>query len=352
MVENAVVSLEEIEMTTKEALVNHGASSKISTLVAQAVRSAESKGNKIFGLYYVESYCLQLETGRVDGSVEPIVTNVKSGVVRVNGRFGFAQSAFKAGFDKAIEVAKDNGICSYSIEHTQTCTSLGYFTEQLAEAGMLTIGATNASAVVAPPGGSIPLLGTNPIAMSVPNGKGGVAFQFDFSTSAIALGKITMAAEANQQIPLGWAVDKHGNPTTDPNDALEGSLLSTGGYKGYGFGLMSEILATGLSGAVSAMVIGSGKTSRTGGTSCHYFCAYNIEAFTDVEIFKDNMDNMLQSLKDTPPAPGHERVMYPGLSESEEEEERKINGIPLHSEVVEWFTDITSELTIPMVKIL
>ena len=72
MVENAVVSLEEIEMTTKEALVNHGASSKISTLVAQAVRSAESKGNKICGLYYVESYCLQLETGRVDGSVEPL----------------------------------------------------------------------------------------------------------------------------------------------------------------------------------------------------------------------------------------------------------------------------------------
>lgn len=249
MVENAVVSLEEIEMTTKEALVNHGASSKISTLVAQAVRSAESKGNKICGLYYVESYCLQLETGRVDGSVEPIVTNVKSGVVRVDGRFGFAQSAFKAGFDKAIEVAKDNGICSYSIEHTQTCTSLGYFTEQLAEAGMLTIGATNASAVVAPPGGSIPVLGTNPIAMSVPNGKGGVTFQFDFSTSAIALGKITMAAEANQQIPLGWAVDKHGNPTTDPNDALEGSLLSTGGYKGYGFGLMAELLAGALTGS-------------------------------------------------------------------------------------------------------
>ena len=89
MVENAVVSLEEIEMTTKEALVNHGASSKISTLVAQAVRSAESKGNKICGLYYLESYCMQLKTGRVNGSVKPTVTNAKPGVVRVDGHFGF-----------------------------------------------------------------------------------------------------------------------------------------------------------------------------------------------------------------------------------------------------------------------
>ena len=71
-----------------------------------------------------------------------------------------------------------------------------------------------------------------------------------------------------------------------------------------------------------------------------------------MDEFIDNMDNMLQPLKDTPPAPGHERVMYPGLSEYEEEQERRINGIPLHTEVVEWFTDITSELSIPMVKII
>ena len=249
MTENTLISLQEIETTTNKALLNHGASPKISALVAHAVRTAEERGNKICGLYYLESYCMQLKTGRVNGSVKPTVTNAKSGVVRVDGHFGFAQSAFEEGFSKSIEVARDNGICSYSVEHTQTCTSLGYFTEKLAQAGMLAIGATNASAVVAPPGGSIPVLGTNPIAMSVPNGEGGVAFQFDFSTSAIALGKITMAAEANEPIPLGWAVDKHGNPTTDANDALEGSLLSTGGYKGYGFGLMAELLAGALTGS-------------------------------------------------------------------------------------------------------
>jgi len=249
MVRNLLVSLDEIETTTKKALESHGASVEVASLVAHAVRTAEERGNKICGLYYVESYCLQLRTGRVDGVVEPVVTNNKPGTVRVDGRFGFAQSAFAAGFNKAIEVARSNGICGYSVEHTQTCTSLGYFTEQLAKSGMLAIGATNASAVVAPPGGSVPVLGTNPIAMAVPDGKGGISFQFDFSTSAIALGKITMAAAANEPIPLGWAVDKDGNPTTNAKDALEGSLLSTGGYKGYGLGLMAELLAGALTGS-------------------------------------------------------------------------------------------------------
>ena len=91
------------------------------------------------------------------------------------------------------------------------------------------------------------------MALAVPAKDGGVAFQFDQSTSAVALGKITMAASAGEQIPLGWAVDPDGIPTTDPNAALKGSLVSTGGYKGWGFGLMVEILAAAVTGSVNSM---------------------------------------------------------------------------------------------------
>ena len=290
---NLLISLYEIEMTTKKALESHGASVEIASLVARAVRTAEERGNKICGLYYVESYCLQLRTGRVDGVVEPIVTNNKPGTVRVDGRFGFAQSAFAAGFNKAIEIARNNGICGYSVEHTQTCTSLGYFTEQLAKSGMLAIGATNASAVVAPPGGSIPVLGTNPIAMAVPDGKGGVAFQFDFSTSAIALGKITMAAAANEPIPLGWAVDKDGNPTTNAKDALEGSLLSTGGYKGYGLGLMAELLAGALTGSRLSVEVPPLKTPEG---EAHDLGQFYI--LIDVEAYDDRFLQRVKKLAD------------------------------------------------------
>tara|TARA_B100000965_G_scaffold233356_1_gene195423 strand:- start:2000 stop:2629 length:630 start_codon:yes stop_codon:yes gene_type:complete len=129
---------------------------------------------------------------------------------------------------------------------------MGYFTSQIARQGLVGIGATNAPACVSPPGGNKSMLGTNPISMSVPSKNSDIAFQFDQSTSAIAIGKIRVAAANGEQIPEGWAVDKNGNPTTDPNEALEGSLLSSGGYKGFGFGLMAEVLSSALTGSLSS----------------------------------------------------------------------------------------------------
>ena len=251
----AVVLLDDIETVTKRALQAHGAYEAIAAHVAHAVRVAEANGNRICGLYYLESYCQQLQSGRVDGQVEPVVSHDKAGVVRVDAKFGFAQSAFAAGFDAAVAATKTNGTCGYAIEHSHTCTSLGYFTEQFAKAGLIAIGATNSTARVAPPGGSRPLLGTNPMAMAVPGPDSDVAFQFDFSTSAVALGKITMAAAAGTEIPSGWAVDENGNDTTDPEAALRGSLLSAGGYKGYGMGLMVEVLAAALTGSLASVEV-------------------------------------------------------------------------------------------------
>ena len=244
------ISLDEIEQTTKVALEAHGALPWIADEVARAVRKAEATGNRICGLYYLESYCQQLQTGRVNGTVDPEVTRPRPGSVVVDAKFGFAQSAFTRGLPEAIVAAKENGIASLAICHAHTCTSLGYFTEQIARVGLIGLGLTNASPIVAPPGGKTRAIGTNPIAFSVPDGNGGIAMQFDQSTTTVALGKITMAKAAGKSIPIGWALDADGQPTTDPNAALAGSLVSTGGYKGWGFGLMAELLAAGMTGGV------------------------------------------------------------------------------------------------------
>lgn len=246
----ADVTLDEIEQTTKAALVRHGAAEWVADCVADAVRKAESVGNKICGLYYLESYCKQLETGRVKGDVAPVVTRPRPGVVEVDAKFGFAQPAFAKGLPEAVQAARDCGVASLAVGHAHTCTSLGYFTEQIARAGLIGLGLTNASPIVAPPGGKTRVIGTNPIAFSVPDRKGGIAMQFDQSTTTVALGKITMAKAAGEAIPEGWAVDADGQPTTDPEAALGGSLVSMGGYKGWGFGLMAELLAAGLTGGV------------------------------------------------------------------------------------------------------
>ncbi|WP_101067355.1 Ldh family oxidoreductase [Roseovarius salinarum] len=246
----AQVELDDIEAVTARALIRHGAAGWVAAEVARAVRKAEAVGNRICGLYYLESYCTQLETGRVKGDAEPEVTRPRPGAVHVDAGFGFAQPAFARGLPVATAAARENGVASLAVGHAHTCTSVGFFTEQIARAGLIGMGMTNASPIVAPPGGKTRVIGTNPIAFSVPDGQGGVAMQFDQSTTTVALGKITMARDAGERIPEGWAVDADGYPTTDPEAALGGSLVSMGGYKGWGFGLMAELLAAGMTGSV------------------------------------------------------------------------------------------------------
>lgn len=243
-------TLDEIESLTKRALLAHGATPFAATEVARAVRVAEGHGNKICGLYYVESYCLQLESGRVIGDAAPVVSIPRPAALHVDAQFGFAQPAFALGLIPALDAARQFGTATLAVGHAHTCTSLGYFTEQIARAGFIGIGFTNASPIVAAPDGKTRVIGTNPIAFSVPDGAGGLAMQFDQSTTTVALGKITMAKAIGQEIPLGWALDKDGKPTSDPEAALQGSLVSMGGYKGWGFGLMAEILAAGMTGSI------------------------------------------------------------------------------------------------------
>ena len=248
-----MIAVNEIETRARTALIRHGAADWVAEAVARAVAEAETHGNRICGLYYLESYCLQLESGRVSGDAEPLVERIRPGFVRVDACEGFAQPAFARALPEALAAARDCGTASLAVARSHTCTSVGFFTEQIAAAGLIGIGFTNASPVVAPPGGNVPVIGTNPIAMSVPDGRGGLAMHFDFSTSAVALGAITMAKAAGTPIPEGWAVDAAGAPTTDPAAALDGALMSAGGYKGWGFGLMAEMLAAGMTGSVNSL---------------------------------------------------------------------------------------------------
>src|SRR6059058_1566234 len=198
---------------------------------------------------------------------------------------------------------------------------------------------------VVPTFASKPLLGTNPIALAAP-ARHEAPMLFDAATSAIAGNKIRLAMRVGSPLLPGWVTDKEGipimeeKPVFDRDDFFQAPLGGTreqGSHKGYGFALMAEVLATALSGALPTMLApGSGSKNQ--------FAAYNIEAFTDVERFKDTMDEMLKTLRTAPPAPGQDRVLYPGLSEAEELESRRAKGIPLHKEVLQWFAECTSEL--------
>ncbi|MHA7685053.1 Ldh family oxidoreductase [Cupriavidus sp. PET2-C1] len=226
------------------ALRRHGASKFAAYEVAKALRRAEQLGNTHCGLGHLERDCAQLLSGRVVGKAVPKMSRIRPGLIQVNADDGFAQPAFALGLPEALNGVESLGVAVLAISRAYTCTALGYFPERISEHGFIGIAFTNASASVAAPGGSKPVLGTNPIAMSIPDGRGGIAFQFDQCTSAANLRHVREAAQRSEPIPEGWAVSQRGEPTTNPIEALAGALLPAAGSRGFGIGLMSEVLAS------------------------------------------------------------------------------------------------------------
>ena len=220
--------------------------------------------------------------------------------------------------------------------------AIGHFAMQAAAADMVGTCFTAAGLHVVPTFGAKPLLGTNPIALAAP-ARREAPLLFDAATSAIAGNKIRLAMRIGSPLLAGWVTDKEGTPIMeekpifDRDDFYQAPLGGTreqGSHKGYGFALMAEVLSTMLAGALPTMLApGSGSKNQ--------FAAYDIKAFTDLGRFKDTMDDMLRTLRTAAPAPGQERVLYPGLSEAEELAQRRAHGIPLHKEVIEWFAECT-----------
>jgi len=246
------LSLTQVETLACEALIRAGATEKNASAVARSTYLAERDGVRSHGLMYVPIYAAHVQCGKVDGKAEPTVTQPAAGVVRVNAASGFAHPAIDAGFDALIAAAGANGVAVMTIHNSYNCGVLGHHAERIAQAGMLGLCATNAPASIAPVGGRTPVVGTNPFAVAAPDGSGGAAFVIDQSASVVAKSEIMLRSRRGEAIEPGWALDADGQPTTDPQVALKGSMAPAGGVKGFGAGLLVEMLAACLSGAVLA----------------------------------------------------------------------------------------------------
>jgi L-2-hydroxycarboxylate dehydrogenase (NAD+) len=248
----------------------------------------------------------------------------------------------------AVEKARAVGVGVVTVFNSGHFGAIGHYAMQAAQQNMVGVCFTGAGLSVVPTFASKPMLGTNPIALAAP-ARHEAPMLFDAATSAIAGNKIRLAIRVASPLLPGWVTDKEGVPIMEEKPVFDrdefyqaplGGTREQGSHKGYGFALMAEVLSTVLAGAVPTMLMpGSG--------SKNHFAAYNIEAFTDLERFKDTLDDMLRTLRTATPAPGQERVLYPGLSEAEEIERRRASGIPLHKEVLQWFGECTRELGIP-----
>ena len=241
----------------------------------------------------------------------------------------------------AIEKARDCGVGVVNVYNGGHYGAAAYTAAMALEHDMIGVSMTVGGLEMTPTFGAGKMIGLNPIAIAVPANKE-VPFVFDASMSGVAGNKIRIANRLGRGTLPAWISQADGTPIMDEEPIPEGFMhLPLGGtreigsHKGYGLAMMIEVLCSALSGAAA----GPDRRAR----QSQQLIAYDIDAFTDLAVFKSDMDTYLSKLRNVTPAPGHERVMYPGLNAHEIELERRKNGIPYHPEVLEWFATICGE---------
>jgi (2R)-3-sulfolactate dehydrogenase (NADP+) len=291
------LTLDEIERLAFDALSAAGASETQARPLAAATAETEAIGVASHGLAYVPIYCEHLRCGKVDGAAVPEVSRPKPGVVRIDARNGFAHAAIEAGLAPLVEAARAQGVAALAIHESYNCGALRVHTLRLAREGLLALGFTNAPASIAASGGRSPVLGTNPFSVAAPDGTGDAAILLDQSASVIAKSEIMVHARAGKPIPEGWALDAEGRPTTDPEAALKGSMAPTGGRKGVGVALMTELFAAAAAGALlgteaSPFSGTAGGPPRTG----QFFLAVDAGT-TSGGAFAERLDALLAAIR-------------------------------------------------------
>lgn len=230
---------------TKKAIAyleKAGASPENAACVGAAIVQAEAEGNAICGLFYLPVFKEQMEVEKILGTAEPEFIHHTGGSTTVDAKNGFAHPAIELATTQIIDDAKRLGVAAASITNSTNCLSMAHHVLPLAEAGLIGMATSNAPATVAPPGGTKPVMGTNPLGFAVP-GPDGPKLLIDQSSSAVTFTAIVMRDQAGDSMPEGWAQDASGQPTTDPATGLAGTMLPFGGQKGANIGLIVEILS-------------------------------------------------------------------------------------------------------------
>lgn len=298
MIEMKTLSLSEIEDLSFRALVAVGTSEENARPLAMATAATEADGVASHGLAYIPIYCEHVQCGKVDGQARPVLLQPRPSLITVDAATGFAHSAIDLGFQKLIPLAREQGVAALAINNSYNCGVLGYHTYRLAKAGLVGIGFTNAPASIAPSGGRKPVVGTNPFSIAAPGEDGEPAILIDQSASAIAKSEVMKHAREGRPIPVGWALDAEGNPTTDPNVGLKGSMAPSGGYKGVGIALLVEMMAAALTGAT--LGIHASPFSGTAGgppKTGQFFLAIDPMA-TSGDVFAERISNLATAVRD------------------------------------------------------
>jgi L-2-hydroxycarboxylate dehydrogenase (NAD+) len=321
---------------------------------ADVLTAADRRGLDSHGAARLKTYVDLLLLGRINPKPALRVIRETPSTATVDGDNGLGLVVGPKANAIAIDKAERSGAGWAAVCNSNHYGIAGYYVLQAIERDMIGWSMTNTTKAVAPLWGAERMLGTNPIAIGVPAGQE-PPIVLDMSTCTVPYGKIEIAVRKGESIPLGWAIDRDGRPTTDPQDMIDGGALlplgserERGGHKGYGLAVAVDVLSAVLSGAnwgpfTPAFAVRPSEPDperRVGKGIGHLFGAMRVDAFRDSAEFKAQMDDFIRTLRATRPAEGTQGPLLPGDPERTAETERVRSGVPLLPPVIEDLREI------------
>jgi LDH2 family malate/lactate/ureidoglycolate dehydrogenase len=324
-------------------------------LIEADKRGIDSHGiNRLKPIYYDRIQCgIQKPVTDFEIIREGLTTAV------VDGHDGMGHVIGHRAMTMAIEKAKTYGMGMVAVRNSTHYGIGGYYATMATEAGMIGITGTNARPSIAPTFGVENMLGTNPLVFGMPTDEE-FPFVLDCATSITQRGKIEVYDKIGKEMPSGWVIDAEGNPKTDPHqvliDLVNGTAALTplggigedlGGYKGYGYATVVEILSAALQGgSYLKMLLGIENGKRVPYHLGHFFMAIDVTAFTELDDFKKTTGEILRELRASKKAPGHDRIYTAGEKEYLAYQERKGKGVPINAELRKEILTLKEELAL------
>jgi LDH2 family malate/lactate/ureidoglycolate dehydrogenase len=315
------------------------------SVVADVLVRADLRGIASHGVLRLPAYVHKIQAGLLKPNTPWTCLRETPATALYDAGMGLGPVAGLWGMKDAIKRAEKCGIGAVGVSNASHFGIAAYYALQAVEAGMIGVAISNAAASMAPWGGIQAQLGTNPVCVAVPT-LDEIPLVLDMAASVVARGKIRWAQREGKPIPQGWALDNEGQPTTDPQAAIEGTLLPIGGPKGYGIALVNDILAGILTGSPSGTEVRSIHDLQEPSPVGFFFQVLQIEAFSSPQDFFDRVGAQMTAIRNSPRAPGVERIYIPGEIEWECERDRHKNGIPIGSGTLKALTELAQELDV------
>jgi (2R)-3-sulfolactate dehydrogenase (NADP+) len=310
------------------ALARSGATAAMAAATARALASAEMQGLASHGASRIPQYCGHLKNGRASGSAIPVVARDSKAACLVDAKQGLAFEACALAVREALRRAREFGVAYAAVTNSNHFGVAAYHLESIAEEGLVGLAFGNSPAAMPAWGGKRALFGTNPVAAAFPR-RAEPPLVIDLSLAAVARGRIMIAARDGQPIPEGWAIDKHGEPTTDARAALDGSMLPAGGVKGAMLALTVELLVCALSGAAFGFESDSffteeGKPTRIG----QAFIAIDPAALAGSEVYFERVETLISAMLEEP------EVRLPGERRQRNRQQAQRDGVQISAELM------------------